>query len=60
MKYQLRYLQPAQYESWLRKATDPDWVDHRYRTAQDRAMVSAILELRDAIQKLKDEESEVA
>ncbi len=39
------HLQPAQYESWLRKINDPDWYEHRYRDSMDRAMVSAIREL---------------
>ena len=40
-----RHLQPAQYDSWVRKANDPDWFGHRYRDSMDRAMVSAIREL---------------
>lgn len=47
-KLPLKYLQPAQYESWLRKVDDPEWVNHRYRDAKDNAMASAIRELRDA------------
>lgn len=44
----LKYLQPAQYKSWLKKVSDPDWFDHRYHQGkEDRAMASAIRELRD-------------
>lgn len=31
----LKFLQPAQYASWLKKAHDPEWTEHRYRTAQE-------------------------
>src|SRR5580692_8519971 len=46
------HLQPNQYASWLKKAHDPEWTEHRYRTAQDRAMVSAILDLEEALARL--------
>ena len=49
---ELKYLQPSQYESWLRKADDPDWYEHRYRDAKDRALVSFARELRDCIATL--------
>jgi hypothetical protein len=48
----MTHLQPAQYASWLRKAHDPDWTEHRYRTALDRAMVSAILDLEAAREEI--------
>lgn len=48
-EYTLKHLQPAQYESWLRKVDDPDWYGHRYRDQKDHAMASAIRELRDAL-----------
>lgn len=51
---ELKYLQPAQYESWLRKVDDPDWYEHRYRDSKDRAMVSAIRELRAALSELSE------
>lgn len=47
--YTLKHLQPAQYESWLRKVDDPDWYEHRYRDQKDHAMASAMRELRDAL-----------
>ena len=47
--YRLKFLQPAQYDSWLRKVDDPDWCEHRYRDSKDSAMVSAIRELRAAL-----------
>lgn len=47
--YILKYLQPAQYDSWLKKVDDPDWYEDRYRDASDRAMTSAIRELRDVL-----------
>lgn len=56
----LKYLQPAQYASWLRKVDDPDWYEHRYRDAKDRAMVSAIRELREALAMLAQKDVEIA
>lgn len=44
----LKYLIPAQYQSWCKKVDDPNWVHHRYRDAKDNAMASAIRELRDS------------
>ena len=53
----LKYLQPAQYESWLRKVDDPEWVEHRYRTPVDNAMANAIRELRDAFKRIEELEN---
>ena len=50
----LKYLQPAQYDSWLRKVDDPDWYEHRYRDQKDSAMASAIRELRDVLAQRKE------
>jgi hypothetical protein len=51
------HLQPSQYASWLKKAHDPEWTEHRYRTAQDRAMVSAILDLETALARIAELEA---
>ena len=48
----LRYLQPAQWESWLRKAHDPDWYEHRYRDAKDHALASFTRELEQTFDSL--------
>ena len=44
------HLQPAQYASWLKKAHDPDWWNHRYREgdANGRAAANAVLDLEAA------------
>ena len=49
---ELKYLQPSQYESWLRKADDPEFTEHRYRDAKDRALISFARELRDCIAEI--------
>ena len=55
----LKYLQPSQYESWLRKADDPDWTEHRYRDSKDRALVSFARELRDCLATLDKAQEDV-
>jgi hypothetical protein len=45
---QLKYLKPEQYSSWCKKVDDPEWTEHRYRDAKDKAMANAIRELRAA------------
>lgn len=50
----LSHLRPEQYESWLRKIDDPDWVHHRYRDAKDNAMANAVRDLRDVISQNND------
>lgn len=49
----LKHLQPEQYESWLRKATDPEWDEERFgcstRSKPERAAAALALELRDAL-----------
>lgn len=47
--YTFKYLQPAQHGSRLKKIDDPDWCEHRYRDNKDRAMTSAIRELRNVL-----------
>lgn len=50
----MRHLQPAQYASWLKKAHDPEWIEHRYRTPVDGAMASAILDLEECMAIAKE------
>jgi len=51
----LKFLQPSQWESWLRKASDPDWYEHRYRDAKDSALVAFTRELECVLSSLTTE-----
>lgn len=50
---QLNHLQPAQWESWQRKANDPEWYDHRYHRndKQDQACVALTRELQESFKQ---------
>lgn len=58
----LKYLQPKQYLSWLRRATDPEWDEERFgcssRSKAERAAAAFALELSEAFERLAALEQE--
>ncbi len=60
----LKHLQPEQYASWLRKATDPEWNEEKFgtstRSKPERAAVSLALELHDAFERIARSEQALA
>ena len=53
----LKYLQPAQYESWLRKVDDPDVDRASIRHAKDNGNEMQFRELRDAFNRIEELEN---
>ncbi len=47
----LKYLQPAEYQRWLRDAQDPEWV---HRDSRDRELAAFALELKDCMDELEN------
>ena len=54
----LKYLQPDQYYSWLRKATDPEWDEEKFgcstRSKAERAAAYFALELRECFERVAE------
>ena len=56
MEIRFKHLQPEQYKSWLKKATDPEWDEEKFgcstRSKAERAAASFALELYELIERI--------